>query len=59
MSTAGFGNIPVVWCVEKYGDIFTSKVSFSLKNVRPVLILKADTLVTGTGTSTDPYVVQS
>ena len=37
-------------------QLTNSTVSGSL-GIRPVINLKADTLFTGTGTSTDPYVV--
>ena len=57
MSPAGFGSgNSRVWLVNSTGFIN----SFSVYNtyaVRPVIILTADTLATGSGTSSDPFVV--
>lgn len=67
MSPAGFSNnFANVWLIDfgnsalgtfSEGSISYSYVSASI-GVRPVINFKADTLVTGSGTSSDPYVVQ-
>ena len=57
MSPAGFsGSYSSVWYVRTAGYISSNIVS-STNRLRAVLNLKADTLVTGSGTSSDPYVV--
>ena len=57
MSPAGFsGSYSDVWLVYTSGDINNTNVSNTYA-VRPVLILNADTLVTGNGTSSDPFVI--
>ena len=57
MSPAGFsGSYSNVWLVLTTGHISSNRVR-STNCLRPVLILNADTLVTGTGTSSDPFVV--
>ena len=53
MSPAGYWN---VWRVYTQGFISFDTVNY-LCTVRPVLILNADTLATGSGTSSDPFVV--
>ena len=59
MSPAGFSGIySIVWDVTSVGALTTSFV-YGNAALRPVLNLKADTLVTGTGTSTNPYVIES
>ena len=57
MSPAGFtGWYSSVWFVYTAGRINYSDVKVT-RRLRPVLNLNADTLVTGTGTSSDPFVV--
>ena len=57
MSPAGFvSGYSTVWCVNTPGNIYHNIVSATLR-LRPVLILNADTLVTGDGTSSDPFVI--
>ena len=57
MSPAGFdGSHSRVWIVITTGYIDSSFVNSPIR-LRPVLILNADTLITGTGTSSDPFVV--
>ena len=59
MSPAGFnGSYSSVWYVDTTGYIDTGNVKYTYA-LRPVLILKADTLATGSGTSSDPYEIQS
>lgn len=59
MSPAGFSGVySIVWDVTSVGALTTSFV-YGSAALRPVLNLKADTLVTGTGTSTNPYVIES
>ena len=58
MSPAGLGdNLALAWIVIGDGDNFGYNVSNTL-DVRPVLNLSADTLVSGRGTSSDPYIVK-
>ena len=55
MSPAGFaGSTSGVWDVVTSGTIAVYRVGA----LRPVLILKADTLATGDGTSNNPYVIK-
>ncbi len=57
MSPAGFsGSYSNVWYVKASGYINLNIVS-SASAVRPVIILNADTLATGSGTSSDPFVI--
>ena len=57
MSPAGFvSNFSSLWYVTTSGGIDNNSVSTTLR-LRPVIILNADTLVTGDGTSSDPFVV--
>ncbi len=57
MSPAGFsGSYSYVWYVYTTGNVNYINVN-NASRLRPVLILNADTLVTGTGTSSDPFVV--
>ena len=57
MSPAGFsGSISTVWRVNTAGSIYYSNVDATFR-LRAVLNLNADTLVTGDGTSSDPFVV--
>ena len=59
MSPAGFSGVySIVWDVTSVGALTTSFV-YGSAALRPVLNLKADTLVTGTGTSANPYVIES
>ena len=57
MSPAGFtGSRATVWYVNPTGNVDYPSVN-STNRLRPVLILNADTLATGSGTSSDPYVI--
>ena len=57
MSPAGFsGSYSYVWFVTATGNVYNYSVN-STSTVRPVIILNADTLATGSGTSSDPFVV--
>ena len=58
MSPAGFAyGSSYVWYVNAAGLIGSNSVYFTIR-LRAVLNLNADTLVTGTGTSSDPFVIQ-
>ena len=57
MSLAGFYTSANAWLVHAVGSINTSNVNTTF-GVRPVLNLSADTLASGSGTSSDPYVVK-
>ncbi len=60
MSPAGYGGSPIVWINQQDGYIAEYPINASTtRGIRPVLILRADTMVTGSGTSTDPYIVES
>ena len=48
-----------VWLVRKNGNISNISVIGSGIAVRPVISLKADILATGSGTSADPYLIQT
>ena len=39
------------------GELYGSSANWSAVGVRPVINIKADTQITGSGTSTDPYTV--
>ena len=57
MSLAGFSaSDSTIWIVNTAGIIGYNNVNYTLR-LRPVIILNADTLVTGDGTSSDPFVV--
>jgi len=57
MSPAGFvSNFSSLWYVTTSGGIDNNSVSTTLR-LRPVIILNADTLATGSGTSSDPFVI--
>ena len=57
MSPAGFsGSRSRVWFVTATGIIYSFYVDIT-RAVRPVIILNADTLATGCGTSSDPFVI--
>ncbi len=57
MSPAGFsGSRSIVWYVNASGSIYSNYIAFAFA-VRPVIILTADTLATGSGTSSDPFVI--
>ena len=57
MSPTGlYQNYAVVWDVYQNGYINGNRV-YSEYSVRPVIVLDTNTLVTGTGTSSDPFVV--
>ena len=59
MSPAGFsGSNSYVWIVYAAGYIYRSSVDDPSIRLRPVIILNADTLATGTGTSSDPFVIE-
>ena len=49
-------NSPILWYVAT--GRLSNQAVFSSLIIRPVLILNADTLVTGDGTSSDPFVVE-
>ena len=59
MSPAGFhdSNRAIAWRVNSIGITNDYFVNYTF-GVRPVLILSADTLVSGSGTSSDPYIVK-
>ena len=58
MSPAGFsGSASSVWRVTTTGGISYFSVNSTSLAVRPVIILNADTLATGSGTSSDPFVI--
>jgi len=57
MSPAGFsGSYSRVWRVNATGVVSNDYVNHPYA-VRPVIIMNADTLATGSGTSSDPFVV--
>ena len=57
MSTAGFsGYVADEWLLSSTGRIYNYNVSITAQ-LRPVINLKADTYVTGSGISSNPYVV--
>jgi len=59
MSPAGIDStLSGVWYVVNVGSIYIDYVHDS-GSLRPVINLKSDVLATGTGTSSDPYVVQT
>ena len=59
MSPAGAdSNGASAWTVDNAGDIFNSSV-INFNVVRPVISLKAGLLATGSGTSDDPYLIQT
>ena len=58
MSPVGFsGSLSAVWYVRTSGDISINRV-YDASCLRAVLNLKADTMVTGIGTGTDPFVIK-
>ena len=58
MSPAGFNDFyAYAWLVDSDGHTGRNGVNFNY-GVRPVLNLSADTLVSGSGTSSDPYIVK-
>ena len=58
MSPAGFsGSYSDVWYVHSSGNVYSDYVNDTIR-LRAVLNLNADTLVTGDGTSSDPFVVE-
>ena len=57
MSPASFsGSYSYVWRVNATGNIYDRYVA-DTSNIHPVLNLRADVMVTGTGTSADPFVI--
>ena len=60
MSPIGFlgGSNIFSWHVDSENFINVANVAYAPSAIRPVLVLKADTLVMGDGTSSDPFVVQ-
>ena len=57
MSPAGFmSGYSYVWSVRTSGRIYNDYV-YNTYAVRPVLIIKSDTIISGKGTSSNPYVV--
>ena len=64
MSTAGFytamgSSYPQMWGVNNSGQIFNNGPQGSASRCRAVINLNSDVIATGTGTSSDPYVVQT
>ena len=63
MSPAGFsGTSAIAWCIDTVGNFNSDNVSGAVNNtrsIRPVLNLSVNIQVTGSGTSSDPYVIQS
>ena len=59
MSSAGVSKADdaYAWAVVDYGSFYMYRVTSTFR-LRPVVNLKASVEVTGTGTSTDPYVVE-
>jgi hypothetical protein len=57
MSPAGYGNDAIVWSFTSTGVGGLVTVSNS-RGLRPVININANTIVTGYGTSTEPYTVQ-
>jgi len=57
MSPARFGNFANPFSVSNLGSI-NNPSSDNVLGVRPVIALKPDVIATGTGSATDPYVVQ-
>ena len=58
MSPSGFdGSSASLWSIAASGTLSNRSVS-GTGHIRPVLNLKIDTIVTGSGTSSDPYVVE-
>ena len=60
MSPIGFlnGSNLFSWHVGSENFINVANVAYAPSAIRPVLVLKDDTLVMGDGTSSDPFVVQ-
>ncbi|MDO4341563.1 MAG: hypothetical protein Q4C44_02325 [bacterium] len=58
MSPLCFSGVPSVWDVSGVGFVSRGDVNIAL-GLRPALSLVSSTKVTGTGTATDPYKVQS
>ena len=59
MSLAGyFSSHANVWFIYNVGTAIYGNVDLTILSVRPVLNLSADTLASGSGTSSDPYVVK-
>ncbi len=57
MTPAGFKTNSLAWRINSSGITHFEGVNNS-RDVRPVINLKADTLVIGSGTSTNPYIVK-
>ncbi len=58
MSPTGFsGSFPIVWFVYMAGVIQGNSVTSPIPTVRPVLIIKSDAIISGKGTSSNPYVL--
>ena len=58
MSPNGFVNsYSLAWSISKSGNIFGNHVGNS-RRLRSVINIKSDTMVSGIGTSSDPYVIQ-
>ena len=59
MSPGGFqGNYPIIWGIYIEGYCMDA-ISYGAYRLRPVLNLKADTLTTGDGTGTNPFIIIS
>lgn len=58
MSTAGYnGTVAIQWLVNSSGGISTFPVNYGIATLRPVINIKKETIVTGTGTVSDPYII--
>ena len=57
MSGAGFNSSAKTWIITSGGNTTQGNVA-SAYPIRPVINIKADTEVVGTGTKTDPYLIQ-
>ena len=56
LSPIYFVSTEVVLCVQSYGNLSNSSV-INQTGVRPVINLRADVAITGSGTGDDPFVV--
>ena len=62
MSSAGFsGTSAIAWCIDTMGNFNSVNVSGAVNNarsIRPVLNLSVNIQATGSGTSSDPFIIQ-
>ena len=58
MSPGGADTVAVAWDVDSIGNFSNDYVGGAYV-VRPVISLKAGLLATGSGTSDDPYLIQT